>query len=98
MARRRKSKAAPATSSLMVRLDKKSKSVLKEAADLRQISVSDYVRVVTLSQARREVDSARSLVICLTPEEQLAFWNALQQKQSLTPNQRQLGRLMRGKE
>ena len=98
MVRRPKSKTLPVTSSLMVRLDKSSKTVLKEAASLRRISVSDYVRAVTLSQARREVESARHQVISLTPAEQLAFWQALQQKRPLTAKQRQLGRLMRGEE
>ena len=96
MVRRSKSKKSPVTSSLMVRLDAMSKTVLKEAADLRRISVSDYVRDVTLSQARREVESARHQVISLTPAEQLAFWQALQQTPPLTSRQRQLGRLMRG--
>jgi len=32
----------------------------------------------------------------LTPDEQLAFWQALEQPVSLTPRQRELGRIMRG--
>jgi len=82
----------------MVRLDKSGKTVLKEAANLRRISVSDYVRTVTLAQARREVDAARQQVISLTPAEQLAFWQALQQTRPLTAAQRRLGRVMRGEE
>jgi len=82
----------------MVRLDDSSKTVLKEAAQLRRISVSDYVRTVTVSQARREVQSAREQIISLTPAEQLAFWQALQEARSLAPSQRRLGRLMRGEE
>jgi uncharacterized protein (DUF1778 family) len=82
----------------MVRLDGSSKTVLKEAAELRGISVSDYVRTVTVAQARRDVDSAREQVIALTPDEQLAFWRALQNPRPLTPAQRQLGRIMRGRE
>jgi uncharacterized protein (DUF1778 family) len=83
-------------SPLMVRLDEESKSYLGKAAQLRRISVSDYVRVVTVSQARREVLAAREQTIALTPEEQLAFWNALNETPQLTDTQRHLGSLMRG--
>lgn len=84
------------TSSLMVRLDKESKSVLVRAAELRRISVSDYVRTVTVAQARKEVQAARDQTLAMTPEEQLEFWNALDQTTPLTEAQKQLGRLMRG--
>ena len=84
------------SSSLMVRMDEDSKRVLAEAADLRRISVSDYVRTVTVAQARREVDSAREQTIQLSPEEQQAFWKALQAPVKLTPAQKRLGKLMRG--
>lgn len=84
-------------SPLMVRLDAESKQALAEAAELRRISVSDYVRTVTVAQARREVASARDQTILLTPEEQLAFWQALQEPAKLTPAQKRLGALMRGK-
>ena len=80
----------------MVRLDKDSKSVLAAAAGLRRVSVSDYVRSVTVAQAKREVLAARDLTIALTPQEQLAFWNALDQPVKLTPAQRRLGAIMRG--
>lgn len=93
--RRASRKSAPTP--LMVRLDEESKRALSQAAKLRQISVSDYVRTVTVAQARREVASARDQTIALSPEEQLAFWQALQAPVKLTPAQRRLGRLMRGK-
>lgn len=80
----------------MVRLDDESKSVLTKAADLRRISISDYVRTVTVAQARREVASAANGTISLTPEEQLALWQALQAPPKLTPAQKRLGKLMRG--
>ena len=80
----------------MVRLDQESKSVLAAAAGLRRVSVSDYVRSVTVAQAQREVRAARDQTIALTPAEQLAFWNALNQPATLTPAQRLLGTLMRG--
>jgi len=83
-------------SPLMVRLDDESKSYLTHAAELRGISLSDYVRTVTVAQAKREVLAAREQTISLTPEEQLAFWNALNEPPKLTDAQRRLGSLMRG--
>lgn len=87
-----KSSASP----LMVRLDNESKRLLADAAELRKISVSDYVRTVTLAQARRELASAREQTIALSPEEQLAFWQALDAPPKLTPAQKRLGAMMRG--
>ena len=83
-------------SPLMVRLDEASKEWLAQAAKLRRISVSDYVRAVTVAQARREVAAAREQAISLTSEEQLEFWNALNETPKLTDAQRRLGALMRG--
>jgi uncharacterized protein (DUF1778 family) len=92
----RKTKKGATTSPLMVRLDEQSKEVLTQAAELRRISVSDYVRAITVAQARREVLAAREQTIVLSPEEQLAFWNALNEPPRLTDAQRRLGALMRG--
>ncbi len=92
----RKTRAAKLASSLMVRLDRDSKRCLAEAAGLRHMSLSDYVRTVTVSQALREVRAANQQIIVMTPAEQLAFWNALQETPKLTPAQRRLGSLMRG--
>ncbi len=80
----------------MVRLDEESKQCLAEAAALRQVSLSDYVRTVTVAQARREVRAAHEQVIALTADEQLAFWNALNESPKLTVAQRRLGATMRG--
>ncbi len=99
MAARRAShspKKAPSTRSLMVRLDEESKGYLTRAADLRRISVSDYVRTVTVAQARREVEAAGEQIIALSAEEQIAFWNALNRPTRLTEAQRHLGAIMRG--
>ena len=95
----RRPKAAPRrpASPLVVRLDSADKAVLAEAAQLRRVSVSDYVRTVTVAQAAREVDAARAQTIVLTPDEQMAFWKALHEPPVLTPAQRKLGELMRGK-
>jgi uncharacterized protein (DUF1778 family) len=84
-------------SPLIVRLDEESKTVLAQAAELRQISMSDYVRTITVAQARREVASARDQTLALSPGEQLAFWQALQAPAKLTPSQRQLAKLLRGR-
>lgn len=97
MATRQSNSQSKPTSPLMVRLDESSKSVLAQAADLRRISVSDYVRTVMVSQARKEVEAAGDQVIALTPAEQLAFWKALQEPARLTKRQKELGRLMQGK-
>jgi uncharacterized protein (DUF1778 family) len=80
----------------MVRLDGEAKSVLARAAELRGISVSDYVRTVTVPQARKEVEASGEQVIALTASEQLAFWTALSQPAKLTAAQKKLGSLMRG--
>jgi uncharacterized protein (DUF1778 family) len=99
MGKSRSTKQAAKTvtsSPLMVRLDEESKTYLSAAAQLRRISVSDYVRTVTVAQARREVLAAREQTIALTPEEQLAFWNALNDTPKLTAAQRRLGAVMRG--
>lgn len=91
-----RSRGRSAASPLMVRLDPQSKAVLSQAAQLRQISVSDYVRTVTVPQARREVAAADEQTIALAPEEQRAFWTALQSAASPTAAQKRLGELMRG--
>jgi uncharacterized protein (DUF1778 family) len=81
----------------MVRLDSESKRYLAEAAKLRGISVSDYVRLTTVEQARKEVLAAEQNIIVLTAEEQLALWNALHEPVKLTPAQKKLSAIMRGK-
>lgn len=93
---KRSSTTAP-VSPLMVRLDADSKLALAAAAELRRISVSDYVRTVTVAQARREVASALEQTIVLSPDEQLAFWKALNAPAKLTAAQKKLGAIMRGK-
>ena len=89
-------KKVSSASPLMVRLDDDTKACLAQAAALRRISVSDYVRTVTVAQARREVRAAREQTLTLTPEEQLAFWKALNEAPRLTKEQRRLAALMRG--
>ena len=83
-------------SPLMVRLDEESKACLVQAAQLRRISLSDYVRTVTVAQARREVLAAGERTLALAADEQLTFWNALNETPQLTAAQRRLGATMRG--
>ena len=94
--KRRRPKARRPASPLMVRLDAESKASLTEAAQLRKISVSDYVRTVTVAHARREVEGARNQSLVLTPDEFLAFWQALERPVRVTPAQKKLGAIMRG--
>lgn len=95
---KRGSKTGATVSPLMVRLDADSKKALAAAADLRRISVSDYVRTVTVAQACREVAGARQQTITLSPDEQLAFWDALRSPPKLTIAQKRLARLMQGQQ
>ena len=84
------------TASLMVRMDEESKSILSAAAQLRKVSVSDYVRMVMVEQAKREIESAKSQTIALTPDEQLQFWTALSKPAKLTRAQKSLSKTMQG--
>lgn len=93
----KKNKSSDKISSLMVRLEADGKRAIEEAAALRRISVSDYVRTVTVQQAEREVQAAREGVLRLTPEEQVALWTALNEPPKLTAAQKKLGSIMRGK-
>src|SRR5437870_1806678 len=86
----RKRTKKKAGNTLVVRLDRNSKGLLAKAAALRRISISDFVRLVTGEQARREVEGAKNNVIVMTPDEQLAFWNALNETPVLTESQRRL--------
>jgi len=84
------------TENLMIRVDHSSKGIIAKAARLRGVSMSDYVRSVVVSQARREVKESQTQTLSLSPEDQLAFWQALSAPPTLTKRQRALGRLMRG--
>ena len=90
-------KSAPKNAAVMIRLDVKSKQILSKAAKMRGVSVSDFVREITVSQARRELEAAGENVLRLSPDEQLRFWNALHEPVALTANQRRLAKMMQGK-
>jgi uncharacterized protein (DUF1778 family) len=88
--------AGPATKTLQARLDPDSKRIVEEAARLRHVGFSDYVRLVLVSAARREVEQAGRQVLQMTADEQQRFWEALNAPVKLTKAQRKLGDIMRG--
>src|SRR5690606_41590170 len=65
---KKSSTSSDKSSSLMVRMEPDIKRAIEEAAALRRVSVSDYVRTVTVQQAEREVQAAHEGVLRLTPE------------------------------
>lgn len=85
-----------ATTTLQTRLDPKSKQTIVQAAKLRNVGLSDYVRLVLVSTAKREVEQAKNQVLQMTADEQEQFWKALQAPVKLTKNQRKLGKIMQG--
>lgn len=87
-----------ATTTLQARLDPESKRALEKAAKLRHVSLSDYVRLVLVPTARREVAMANQEVVQMTADEQERFWMALQKSATPTEAQRKLGKIMRGEE
>ena len=81
---------------LQARLDVESKKIIEQAAALRRVGLSDYVRLVLVPAARREVEQAKQQVVQMTPAEQEAFWKALQSPSKPTAAQRRLSKMMRG--
>jgi uncharacterized protein (DUF1778 family) len=90
-------RGAPANkdANLLVRFDRSSKTLVQRAAAARGLSVSDYVRTRILSLARQDVAEAETQVLRLPREDQIVFWQALQQPRAPTAAQRRLGRLVR---
>ncbi len=78
------------------RLDPKSKQTVAQAAKLRHVGLSDYVRLVLVPAAKREVEQAKNQVLQMTADEQERFWVALQAPAKLTKSQHKLGKIMRG--
>lgn len=85
-----------ATTTLQARLDPESKQAIVEAAKLRHVGLSDYIRLVLVPTAKKEVEQAKSQVIQMTADEQERFWNALQTPAKPTKAQQKLGKMMRG--
>jgi len=81
---------------IQARIQPENKEIIVKAAKLRDIPLSDYIRSVTLEQARKEVASQENLILQLTAEEQLNFWQAIDNEPVLTKKQKELGKLMKG--
>lgn len=80
---------------LLVRFDSSGKALLRRAAAARGLNVSDYVRARILPLARQDVEEAESGVLRLSREDQIVFWQALQNPPPPTDAQRRLGELIR---
>jgi len=81
---------------LQARLDPESKRLIEEAARLRHVGLTDYIRLILVPAARREVLCAQNQALFLSPTEQEQFWEALNSPLDLTPAQEELGAIMRG--
>jgi uncharacterized protein (DUF1778 family) len=80
---------------LLVRVDRRSKALLRRAAEARGLSISDYVRSRIVPLARQDVVEADTGVLKLSRDDQVALWQALQNPPPPTRAQRALGRLIR---
>jgi|SRR6185437_7442902 uncharacterized protein (DUF1778 family) len=81
--------------SLLVRVDRRSKALLRKAAATQGLSVSDYVRSRVVPLARQDVVEAGTGVLKLSRDDQVALWRALQAAPRPTAAQRALGKLIR---
>jgi len=86
-----------AQTTLQARLDPESKNLIEEAARLRHVGLSDYIRLVLVPTARKEVLEAKQQVLHLTATEQEKFWEALRSPAKPTKAQKKLASLMKGK-
>jgi len=57
------------STTLQARLDPKSKRAVVQAAKLRHVGLSDYVRLVLVSTAKKEVEQAKNQVLQMTADE-----------------------------
>jgi uncharacterized protein (DUF1778 family) len=81
--------------SLLVRVDRRSKALLRKAAAAKGLSVSDYVRSRVVPLARQDIVEADTGVLKLSRDDQIALWRALQNPPAPTAAQRALGKLIR---
>lgn len=88
--------AATVKTTLQARLDPESKRLVKTAAKLRNVGLSDYVRLVLVATAKKEVEQAKHQVLQMTADEQERFWLALEAPAIPSKAQRKLGKVMRG--
>ncbi|MBN2718933.1 MAG: DUF1778 domain-containing protein [Deltaproteobacteria bacterium] len=85
-----------ATTTLQARLDPDSKRAVEEAARLRHVGISDYIRLVLVQTAKREVEASEKRILQMTADEQERLWDALQASASPSPAQQKLGKIMQG--
>src|SRR5437763_778240 len=85
----------PRDESLLVRVDRRSKSLLRRAAAARGLSVSDSVRSRVAPLARQDLIEADTGVLKLSRDDQVALWRALQNSRPPTAAQRALGKRIR---
>jgi len=79
-----------ATAIFQARLEPASKFIIKKAADLRGISQTDYLKAVLLPFAKREIAESGKGGLVLSENEQIEFWEALNQPVKLTESQKAL--------
>lgn len=92
-AARRKPPARDAN--VLVRFDRESKSLVRRAAALKGLTMSDYVRSRLVPVAREEIEEAASGVLRLEKKDQIALWRALSNPPKPNAAQKALGRLVR---
>jgi uncharacterized protein (DUF1778 family) len=85
----------PRDESLLVRVDRRSKALLRKAAAARGLTVSDYVRSRVVPLARQDLIEADTGVLKLSRDDQISLWRALQSPRPATAAQRALGKLIR---
>ena len=83
------------TANVLIRFDGKRKALVRRAARLSGLSMSEYVRLRIVSLATREIEESETGVLRLNREDQLAFWRAVQNPPPPTRAQRALGALVR---
>lgn len=80
---------------VLIRFDAKRKRLVRRAAELNGLSLSDYVRSRIVKIALRDVEEVETGVLRLQKEDQIAFWRALQRPPAPTRAQKALGALVR---
>jgi hypothetical protein len=68
----------------------------RQASGGRSPAIGLDVHGAAIPQAQRKPSADRENVIVLSPKDQLALWNALNETPELTPAQKRLSKMMRG--
>ena len=85
----------PKDTTLLVRCDRSTKELIRKAAEVRGLSMSDYMRMQVKASAARDVLEAETGILKLAKEDQIAFWQLLQRPAKPTEAQKKLGHLVR---